>query len=188
MSTTSSSLKHRSRVLSVCSIAATACLPLALLAAPPATAKPEKQIQVIASIQASSPAPATHECKDRQGVAGIPFTNTAILGTAAGDSWHSVGLATDTTCVYPTPEGVFYTGTETGIVTIDGCGTGFVVLKFKGSVNGAVEESTATLQPGKGTGDLKGVSGTVTSRSTLNPDFSANGQLTGAVHCPHPTT
>ena len=163
------------------------CLPFSVGAAPTALAQPEKNIQVSASIAASAPQPGGHECKTRKGVQGQPFTNTAVLGTAPGDAWHSVGPVTDTTCAYQMPEGIEYTGTEAGTVTIDGCGTGFVVLEFEGTVIGATEQSTARLQPGKGTGDLKGASGTVSSQSTLNPDFSANGQLTGTVHCPQGT-
>lgn len=174
-----------SRTLTAFSTAAAmTCLPFAVAAAPTALAQPDKDIQVRANIAASAPQPASHECKTRKGVQGQPFTNTATLGTAPGDTWHSVGTVTDTTCVYQTPEGVQYTGTEAGTVTIDGCGTGYVVLEFEGAVTGATEQSTARLQPGKGTGDMKGASGTVSSQSALNPDFSANGQLTGAVHCP----
>jgi hypothetical protein len=162
------------------------CLPMLLAAAPAAVAQPEKNIEIRASIQAAAATPATHECKKRNGVEGQPFTNTAILGTAPGDTWHSVGAVTDTTCVYQTAEGVFYTGTESGTVTIDGCGTGFVVLEFEGrlSPDFTSERSTARLQPGKGTDDLKGASGDVVSESALNPDGSATGVLTGTVHCP----
>lgn len=139
MFTTSVAHKERWTVLPLAVAAAPACLAVAMLAAPAASAQPEKDIQVTASIEAGTPGPATHQCKTRNGVEGQPFTNTAILGTAPGDTWHSVGPATDTTCAYQTPEGVFYTGTETGTVTIDGCGTGFVVLDFEGSVTGANE-------------------------------------------------
>jgi hypothetical protein len=179
-------IKHRSMALAFSSTAAITCLPVALVGAPGATAQPDKNIEVRANIQANLATPATHQCKKRNGVDGAPFTNTAILGTAPGDTWHSVGTVTDTTCVYQTPEGVSYTGTESGTVTIDGCGTGFVVLEFEGSLSSdfSSERSTARLQPGQGTGDLKGASGTVVSESALNPDGSATGQLTGTVHCP----
>jgi hypothetical protein len=179
-------IKHRSTVLALSSAAAMTCLSIALGAVPAAMAQPDKNIVVRASIEAAAATPATHECKKRNGVEGVPYTNPATLGTAPGDTWHSVGPVTDTTCVYQTTEGVIYTGTESGTVTIDGCGTGFVVLEFEGSLSPdfSSERSTARLQPGKGTGDLKGASGTVVSESTLNPDGSATGVLTGTVHCP----
>ena len=179
-------IKHRSMALAFSSAAAMTCLSVGLVAAPAATAQPDKNIDVRASIQANAATPATHQCEKRNGVDGAPYTNPAILGTAPGDTWHSVGTVTDTTCVYQTPEGVSYTGTESGTVTIDGCGTGFVVLEFEGSLSPdfSSERSTARLQPGKGTGDLKGATGDVVSESTLNPDGSATGQLTGTVHCP----
>jgi hypothetical protein len=157
---------------------------LGMLFAPAALAATNKNIEIRASIQADAAQPANHRCNTINGVVGMPFQNTATLGTAPGDTWHSVGQVIDTTCVYFAGDRVSYTGTEAGTVTIDGCGTGFVVLEFSGSLAGATERSVARLQPGMGTGDLKGASGTVISESALNPDFSAVGVLTGTVHCP----
>jgi hypothetical protein len=153
--------------------------------APPAFAAGAKRMDIHASIHADPPQPAGHQCATIDGVQGLPFQNTATLGTAPGDTWHSVGQVVDTTCVYQTAEGVSYTGTETGTVTIDGCGAGTVVLTFSGFLDSPTsEQSFARLLPGEGTGDLKGVSGRVNSASTLQPDFSADGVLTGVVHCP----
>jgi hypothetical protein len=45
--------------------------------------------------------------------------------------------AVDTTCVYLNPDQTvaFYTGTETGTVTIEGCGTGEITLEFEGTLS-----------------------------------------------------
>src|SRR5829696_9185329 len=105
-------IKHRSMALAFSSAAAMTCLSVGLVAAPAATAQPDKNIDVRASIQANAATPATHQCEKRNGVDGAPYTNPAILGTAPGDTWHSVGPVTDATCVYQTSDGVSYTGTK----------------------------------------------------------------------------
>lgn len=142
-------------------------------------------VTVRASVYAAPPQPRTPAC-DCGEVDGSffvgGFTNAAVLGTAPGDTWHAPD-AVDNTCVYVGPDGaVTYSGTETGDVTIDGLGSGYVSLTFEGLLTSATSErSVAQLQPNLGTGALKGVTGTVISESTLNADGSATGVLTGQV-------
>ena len=146
-----------------------------------------KTVQIRASVQAGAPVPAVCGCEQIDGLIALAYTNPATLGTAPGDTWHAPN-AVDSTTVYLNPDYslAFYRGTETGTVTIDGLGTGGVVLKFEGNLSpaGDTERSVAELQPDLGTGDLKGVTGTVISESTLNPDGSATGVLTGTVQRP----
>lgn len=144
-----------------------------------------KTVQIRSSVYAGAAVPTDCGCAPEPGLIGLSFTNPAILGGTPGDNWHAPA-AVDNTCAYLNPEDysvAFYRGTETGEVTIDGLGTGGVVLKFEGMLleGGASEQSFATLVPELGTGDLKGVTGTVTSVSTFNPDGSLNGVLTGTV-------
>jgi hypothetical protein len=147
-----------------------------------------KTLQVRASVYAGTAVPADCECEQVEGLIALPFTNPAILGKAPGDNWHAP-RAVDNTCVYLNPDFTlaFYRGTETGVVTIDGFGTGNrpatgnVTLEFEGTVTGDTEQSNAILVPELGTGDLKGVTGSVTSVSTRNPDGSFSGVLTGEV-------
>ncbi len=121
-------------------------------------------------------------CAVVDGVAGLPFMNDAYLGTEPGSNWHAPD-AVDITCVYIGATGaVTYTGKEIGQVTIDGLGTGDVTLLFDGVLLSATQEgSVAQLQPHLGTGDLKGVRGTVISESTLDATGAATGVLTGEV-------
>jgi hypothetical protein len=121
-------------------------------------------------------------CAVVDGVAGLPFMNDAYLGTEPGSNWHAPD-AVDITCVYIGSTGaVTYTGKEIGEVTIDGLGTGDVTLVFDGVLLSATQErSVAHLQPHRGTGDLKGVRGTVVSESTLDATGAATGVLTGEV-------
>lgn len=121
-------------------------------------------------------------CAVVDGVAGLPFMNDAYLGTEPGSNWHAPD-AVDITCVYIGATGaVTYTGKEIGEVTIDGLGTGDVTLLFDGVLLSATQErSVAQLQPHLGTGDLKGVRGTVISESTLDATGAATGVLTGEV-------
>lgn len=144
-----------------------------------------KTVQVRASVWAGAAVPTDCGCAPEPGLLGLSFTNPAILGQDPGDNWRAPA-AVDNTCAYLNPEDfsvVFYRGTETGEVTIDGLGTGNVVLDFTGTLTegGASERSVATLVPELGTGALKGVTGTVTSESSFNPDGSLNGVLTGTV-------
>ncbi len=144
-----------------------------------------KTVQIRSSVYAGAAVPTDCGCAPEPGLIGLSFTNPAILGGAPGDNWHAPA-AVDNTCAYLNPEDysvAFYRGTETGEVTIDGLGTGHVVLKFDGTLleGGASEQSFATLVPELGTGDLRGVTGTVTSVSSFNPDGSLNGVLTGTV-------
>lgn len=144
-----------------------------------------KTVDVRASVYAGAAVPTDCGCAPEPGLIGLSFTNPAVLGQASGDNWHAPA-AVDNTCAYLNPEDfsvVFYRGTETGEVTIDGLGKGNVVLDFTGTLTegGASERSVATLVPELGTGDLKGVTGTVTSVSSFNPDGSLNGVLTGTV-------
>lgn len=121
-------------------------------------------------------------CAVVDGVAGLPFMNDAYLGTDPGSNWHAPD-AVDITCVYIGATGaITYTGKEIGEVTIAGLGTGDVTLLFDGVLLSATQErSVAQLQPHLGTGDLKGVRGTVISESTLDATGAATGVLTGEV-------
>jgi hypothetical protein len=145
-----------------------------------------KTVQVRASVQAGAPTPTGPgtPSPDPNLILVGAFTNPAVLGTAPGDTWHAPA-AVDNTTVYfnATTGGIVYEGTETGQVTIDGLGTGDVVLEFTGNLfdEGRQEQSFATLVPELGTGELKGVTGTVHSVSTLNADGTATGVLTGQV-------
>lgn len=144
-----------------------------------------KTVEVRASVWAGAAVPTDCGCAPEPGLIGLSFTNPAVLGQDPGDNWHAPA-AVDNTCAYLNPEDfsvVFYRGTETGEVTIDGLGTGNVVLDFTGTLTegGASERSVATLVPELGTGALKGVTGTVISESSFNPDGSLNGVLTGTV-------
>lgn len=144
-----------------------------------------KTVQIRSSVYAGAAVPTDCGCAPEPGLIGLSFTNPAILGGAPGDNWHAPA-AVDNTCAYLNPEDysvAFYRGTETGEVTIDGLGTGGVVLRFEGTLleGGTSEQSFATLVPELATGDLRGVTGTVTSVSTFNPDGSLNGVLTGTV-------
>lgn len=144
-----------------------------------------KTVQVRASVWAGAAIPTDCGCAPEPGLIGLSFTNPAILGQDPGDNWRAPA-AVDDTCAYLDPEDfsvVFYRGTETGEVTVDGLGTGNVVLNFTGTLTegGASERSVATLVPELGTGALKGVTGTVTSVSSFNSDGSLNGVLTGTV-------
>ncbi|WP_048633806.1 Ig-like domain-containing protein [Mycolicibacterium aurum] len=144
-----------------------------------------KTVDVRASVYAGAAVPTDCGCAPEPGLIGLSFTNPAILGENPGDNWHAPA-AVDNTCAYLNPEDfsvAFYRGTETGEVTIDGLGTGNVFLEFEGTLTegGASEQSFATLIPELATGDLKGVTGKVTSVSSFNPDGSLNGVLTGTV-------
>lgn len=145
-----------------------------------------KTVTVKANVYAAPAQPRVSEpgcgCATVDGVQGIPFTNAASLGTAPGSTWYAPD-AVDNTCVYIGADGrVTYTGTETGEVTIDGLGTGDLTLVFEGLLLSATEErSVAQLQSHLGTGDLKGVKGTVISESTLDATGAATGVLTGEV-------
>ena len=149
-----------------------------------------KTVQIRASVWAGAPTPTGPgtPASDPNLILIGAFTNDAVLGAAPGDTWHAPA-AVDNTTVYVDAANNFavvYTGTETGEVTIDGLGTGNVVLEFTGNLfdDGKQEQSFATLVPELGTGDLKGVTGTVHSVSTLNADRTATGVLTGTVQRP----
>ena len=149
-----------------------------------------KTIQIRANVFAGAPTPTGPgtPAADPNLILVGAFTNPAVLGTAQGDNWHAPA-AVDNTTVYVDAANnyaVVYTGTETGQVTIDGLGTGGVHLEFTGNLfdDDKQEQSFATLRPDLGTGDLKGVTGTVHSVSTLNADGTANGILTGTVQRP----
>lgn len=144
-----------------------------------------KTVQIRASVYAGAAVPTDCTCTPEPGLIGLAFTNPAVLGESPGDNWHAPA-AVDNTCAYLRPEDysvAFYRGTETGEVTIDGLGTGNVVLDFEGTLleGGASEQSFATLRPEDGTGDLRGVTGTVSSVSSFNADGSLNGVLSGTV-------
>jgi hypothetical protein len=145
-----------------------------------------KTVDITANVYAAPAQPRVPEpgceCATIDGFQGLPFTNAASLGTAPGSTW-SAPDAVDNTCVYIGADGrVTYTGTETGEVTIAGLGTGDVTLVFEGLLLSATEErSVAQLQSHLGTGDLKGVKGTVISQSTLDATGAATGVLTGEV-------
>ena len=144
-----------------------------------------KTVKIRSSVYAGAAVPTDCGCAPEPGLIGLSFTNPAILGGAPGDNWHAPA-AVDNTCAYLNPGDysvAFYRGTESGEVTIDGLGTGDIVLRFHGTLleGGASEQSFATLVPELGTGDLRGVTGTVTSVSSFNPDGSLNGVLTGTV-------
>jgi hypothetical protein len=149
-----------------------------------------KTIQIRANVYAGAPTPTGPgtPASDPNLILVGAYTNPAVLGTAQGDNWHAPA-AVDNTVVYVNAAdnyAVVYTGTETGQVTIDGLGTGGVHLEFTGNLfdGDKQEQSFATLRPDLGTGDLKGVTGTVHSVSTLNADGTANGVLTGTVQRP----
>ena len=95
-----------------------------------------KTVQVRASVYAGAAVPTDCVCAPEPGLIGLAFTNPAILGEEPGDNWHAPA-AVDNTCAYLNPNDfslAFYRGTETGEVTIDGLGTGDVVLEFEGTL------------------------------------------------------
>ena len=148
------------------------------------SAKPSKYAPAFRQVHRRQPDPGTPSSNPNLILVGA-FTNDAVLGTAPGDTWHAPA-AVDNTIVYVDAAnnfGVVYTGTETGEVTIDGLGTGYVHVDFYGNLfdENRQEQSFGTLVPELGTGDLKGVTGTVHSVSTLNADGTATGVLTGQV-------
>ena len=157
-----------------------------------AQAEPNKLIEVRFKIDASPPVvPADHTCEQRNGVDGIPASNTAKNGGAPGDNWFSE--AEDRTCIYINADGsIDYTVVETGVVTLVGCGTGFAVLEAEGKVsapdvNGVrTDSSLFRLRPRLGTEGMKGVSGTGSHHAVVQPDNSADGAATAIVYCPHP--
>jgi hypothetical protein len=144
-----------------------------------------KTVQVRASVYAGPAQPRTTGCDcaeiDGKFLVG-PYTNVAILGETSGDNYRAPD-AVDNTCVYVDlgTGQVTYTGTETGEVTIDGLGTGDLTLVFEGVLapDMSSERSVAQIDPDLGTGDLKGVYGTVVSESVAQPDGSFVGVLTG---------
>ncbi len=145
-----------------------------------------KTVQVRASVYAGPPEPRTTGCDcseiDGRFLVG-PYTNVAILGQDPGDNYRAPD-AVDNTCVYvdlATGE-VTYTGTETGEVTIDGLGTGDLTIEFEGVLapDQNSERTVGQVNPDLGTGDLKGVYGSVVSESVADPvDGSFTGVLTG---------
>ena len=112
------------------------------------------------------------------------FTNPAILGEEPGDNWHAPA-AVDNTCAYLNPEDfslAFYRGTETGEVTIDGLGTGDVVLEFEGTLtNGGAR--TILRDTGARTWHRRpeGRDRDGDQRERFQPGWLANGVLTGQV-------
>jgi hypothetical protein len=144
-----------------------------------------KTVQVRASVYAGPAQPRTTGCDcaeiDGKFLVG-PYTNVAILGEAPGDNYRAPD-AVDNTCVYVDlgTGQVTYTGTETGKVKIKGLGTGDLTLVFEGVLapDMSSERSVAQIDPDLGTGDLKGVYGTVVSESVAQPDGSFVGVLTG---------
>ncbi|MGV0771894.1 hypothetical protein [Mycobacterium syngnathidarum] len=143
-----------------------------------------KRVQIRSTVWAGAPTPGVCGCEEVPGYIALAYSNPAVIGGNPGDNWHAPDVV-DRTTVYLNPDYsvAYYAGTETGTVTIDGLGTGNVQLDFVGNLNatGTSEKSVATLVPELGTGDLRGVEGTVTSESTLNADGTANGVLTGEV-------
>lgn len=142
------------------------------------------RVQIRSTVRAGAPSPAICGCEEVPGLIALAYTNPAALGGGAGDNWNAPA-AVDSTTVYLNPDYsvAYYAGKETGTVTIDGLGTGDVVLDFVGNLlaGGTAEKSVATLDGDLGTGDLKGVEGTVISQSALNADGTALGVLTGEV-------
>ncbi|KMO82769.1 hypothetical protein MCHLDSM_00649 [Mycolicibacterium chlorophenolicum] len=143
-----------------------------------------QRVQIRSTVRAGAPTPAPCGCEEVPGLIGFGYTNPAVIGGGVGDNWNAPA-AVDSTTVYLNPDYslAYYAGKETGTVTIDGLGAGDVVLDFVGnlSADGASEKSVATLNSDLGTGDLKGVEGTVISESALNADGTALGVLTGEV-------
>ncbi len=117
-----------------------------------------KTVDITANVYAAPAQPRVPEpgceCATIDGFQGLPFTNAASLGTAPGSTW-SAPDAVDNTCVYIGADGRVLSATE--------------------------ERSVAQLQSHLGTGDLKGVRGTVISQSTLDATGAATGVLTGEV-------
>lgn len=142
------------------------------------------RVQIRSTVRAGAPSPAACGCEEVPGLIALAYTNPAVIGGGAGDNWNAPA-AVDSTTVYLNPDYsvAYYAGKETGTVTIDGLGTGDVVLDFVGNLlaGGTAEKSIATLNGDLGTGDLKGVEGTVISQSALNADGTALGVLTGEV-------
>ncbi|MCG7592526.1 hypothetical protein MHN84_00785 [Mycobacterium sp. PSTR-4-N] len=143
-----------------------------------------QRVQIRSTVRAGAPSPAICGCEEVPGLIALAYTNPAVIGGEAGDNWNAPA-AVDSTTVYLNPDFsvAYYAGKETGTVTIDGLGTGDVVLDFVGNLfaGGTAEKSVATLNGDLGTGDLKGVEGTVSSQSALNADGTALGVLTGEV-------
>ena len=143
-----------------------------------------QRVQIRSTVRAGAPSPALCGCEEVPGLIALAYTNPAVIGGEAGDNWNAPA-AVDSTTVYLNPDYsvAYYAGKETGTVTIDGFGTGDVVLDFVGNLTagGTAEKSVATLNADLGSGDLKGVDGTVISQSALNADGTALGVLTGEV-------
>ncbi|AQT81073.1 hypothetical protein B1R94_20115 [Mycolicibacterium litorale] len=133
-------------------------------------------------------------CSDLDGVKGFGFQNPTEVGVAPGDTWRA-GSAADASCAYPNPDGsLHYIGTETGTVTLDGCGTGVVTIHFDGLATApdaaGVRNGRATWQilPGQAAGELEGFSGSGMSEEAISPDNSSDGLATGTPRCPHPAS
>lgn len=176
--------------------AAVACLPMTMLFAPNAVAEPGggKNIDIVFHYRTDAPTVITpNDCspKKKNGIDAIKLQDIAY-GTDSTDNYRVTGPATDITCGFPNPAGGFdYSGTETGTVTIDGCGTGNLsFFYFDGSSTAPGPDGTGTdsgkvrFDPGSGTGDLKGVSGQGTTQGTTFSDGTTKGVVKATVHCP----
>lgn len=184
-------LAHRS--VHVGAIAAAALSLVAVFQGlPVAVAEPDNVLPIVFHYHGEPSVPSSQTCEKVGGVDGFAVENHTVVGTAPGDTWRAP-LATDASCAYPNPDGSLrYIGTETGTVTLAGCGTGLAVIEFDGLVtppdaNGVrTDEATFRILPAEGTDGMAGVSGGGTSQSTIYQDNSSDGLAAGIAQCPHP--
>jgi hypothetical protein len=181
--------------LGVRSAAAAAVAVVAVIGgAPVATAESDHEVPVVFHYHGQPSVPDTQQCEKLNGVDGFAVRNPTVAGSAPGDTWHAPD-ATDVSCAYANPDGSLrYLGTETGTVTLDGCGTGLAVIEFDGSVtppdgNGVrTDEASFRIVAAEGTDGMQGTSGEGTTRSVIYQDNSSDGVATGTAHCPHPVS
>jgi len=159
---------------------------------PVAAAESDHDVPIVFHYHGQPSVPIAQQCEKINGVDGFAVGNPTVAGSTPGDTWHAPE-ASDVSCAYANPDGSLrYLGTETGAVTLDGCGTGLAVIEFDGSVtppdeNGVrLDEASFRIVAAKGADGVQGVSGEGTSRSVIYQDNSSDGIAAGTAHCPHP--
>lgn len=191
--------RARVRRRGAAAVAVVSCLPLALLSAPSAAAEPDsgKDVDIVFNYKTTPPTfPQPNDCapKKRNGVDVVKISDIATQDLSKENKNYIInGTAIDISCGYATDAsgGFAYEGTETANVTVEGCGTGdLAFVYFDGQSTGAppggtgVDGGKVRFQPGSGTGDLKGVSGTGTTQGITYPDGTTEGVVRATLHCP----
>ena len=161
-------------------------------AVPVAAAEPDHEVPIVFHYHGQPSVPFAQRYDKVNAVDGFAVRNPTVAGTAPGDTWHTPA-AIDVSCAYSNPDGSLrYLGTETGVVTLDGCGTSLAVIEFDGLVtppdeNGVrTDEASWRILEAKGADGMQGTSGEGTSRSVIYQDNSSDGVATGTAHCAHP--